>query len=247
MRNMRTHEIVSAFKEFKVNSNTLDIERDLVHLFYSMYNDLKPIQRGIIVDGAMHKIIQGVRQSGKSYLLKKIALINAFLTFDKTIYVASNKHTSSKAFCDDLEEMYMNIPSQMKPSVTSWTRDGVHFDNGSRILTGLSKCCYTCDLNIDLLLMDEAAFYNESDVSEFWYSNYPCLSNKEIIIASTRSSRSKRNFFWRTWLEAGVKNDFQKFTITNKDIPKRDSKWVKEMKAIIGENQYYKEYIIKNS
>lgn len=226
---MITHEIISSLK------NNIIV------------NNLSSIQMKIISDGAPRKIIQGVRQSGKSYLLKSIALLNAFYNYDKTIYVTNINHMCSKSFLDDLKETYMSIPSHLKPGITRWDSRCVDFDNKSRIMVGIANRDSTCGLDIDLLLMDEVAFCNENNVCEFWDNNYPCLNNKEIIIASTRSSRSKRNFFWRTWLGAGIKNDFQKFKITNKDIPKRDSKWLREMKALMGKNRYYKEFIIKNS
>jgi hypothetical protein len=96
--------------------------------------------------------------------------------------------------------------------------------------------------------MDEAAFYNEKDVEEFWYSLANGRMVKEIVIVSTRKNRSKKNFFWRTWLDAveGT-NGFKPFKVSNKDCPTiRDLKWVKEMKNILGRATYDREYTIRS-
>ena len=217
-------------------------------IYSAIYNKyLNQPQCNIIWDKAQFKIVQGVRQSGKSRIIHALAMLQAVMLPGKTIFITAYKHDAAKCINRDLKDLYIMLPNS-KPAVTMWNNGQIEFDNGSRIFTGIANCCSARGLHIDVLLMDEAAFYNEKDVKEFWYSLANGRMVKEIVIVSTRNSRSKKkNFFWRTWLGAveGT-NGFKPFKISNKDcVNERGLKWVKEMKKILGRKAYDREYTIR--
>jgi hypothetical protein len=151
---------------------------------------------------------------------------------------------------EEIRQLYSSLPGYARPAITTKNHDQIVFDNGSRIITSIANENSTCGIQIDLLLMDEAAFYNEKEVKAFWYA---IATNgrmiREIVMVSTRKNRSKKtNFFWRMWLGAqSGTNGFKPFKINNKDCStKRNSKWVKEMKSILGRATYDREYTIRS-
>lgn len=98
----------------------------------------------------IHTIILQPRQSGKSQTI--ISYILWLLCFfpDKQIGVASNKLTGAKDLLSRFKYSYEELPTFLKPAVTSYNIFGVDFDNGSKIVSiattessfrGLSMSC----------------------------------------------------------------------------------------------------------
>jgi len=218
-------------------------------IYNEIYNNfLNQPQCNIIWDTAPHKIIQGVRQSGKTRIIEGMALLHAILFPYKTILITSHSKRMSNSINEDIRQLYYSLPKESKPGLKLCSHERIVLDNGSQILTSIATENSGRGYGIDLLLMDEAAFYNENSIKDFWYSLANGRMVKEIFIASTRKNRSKKNFFWRMWLGAGEgTNGFKQFKISNNDCPTvRDAKWVKEMKKMLGRATYDREHTIRS-
>lgn len=214
------------------------------------YEYLNTPQDNIVWDNARFKIVQGVRQSGKSRIIKALAVLHAIMVPYKTILVTSFNRSSSNHINDEIRQLYDSL-SDPKPKMEVCNQRQIVFENGSTIYTDVANCHSSRGMNVDILLMDEAAFYNENDIKQFWDNNLYIMKmgKREIVIVSSRKNRSKKtNFFWRTWLEAeNGSNGFKQFKLSNKHCTtKRNSKWVKEMKSILGRTTYDKEYTIRS-
>jgi hypothetical protein len=65
-------------------------------------------------------------------------------------------------------------------------------------------------------------------------------------IISTRKNRSKKNFFWRTWINAGLgKNNFKQFTIRIKDVNYLDQLRLASIRKTISRAHYDNEFTIR--
>ena len=237
--------IVSQGKTFSFPKGLLQA----MPLYNAIYNDyLNQPQCNIVWDDAPFKIVQGVRQSGKTHIIKALAMLHALMCWGKTILITANTHQMAHRINEDIKTLYNSLP-EPKPRATSWNQMYIDFDNGSRIVTCIANCCSGRGLTIDMLLMDEVAFYNEKELKLFWESNFPLIKGmgREIVIVSTRKNRSmKTNFFWKTWIGAqDGKNGFKPFTISNKDCPHKDKKQVKAWKNILGRAAYDREHTIR--
>jgi hypothetical protein len=205
-------------------------------------------QKEIIEESSECKIIQGVRQSGKSLILEFIALTEAFKKTNTTIFLACAKKVMTKNILDGLKSLYLNAPDYLKISVTRWDSTGIEFSNGSKIIVATPNTAYSCGLKIDVLLIDEVAYCNKKELQEFWDSNFQIVkyaNRGKVVLASTRSSRSKKNLFWKIWTHAvEMENSFKAFKITSKDCG-RTKKDLKTIKNTIGRAAYDREHTIR--
>jgi predicted AAA+ superfamily ATPase len=65
-------------------------------IYEAIYNKLlNPPQCRIVWDKSPLKIIQGVRQSGKTRIIEVLAILHAFMCPGKTIFIASHKKLMS--------------------------------------------------------------------------------------------------------------------------------------------------------
>jgi hypothetical protein len=202
-------------------------------------------QREIVNDPSRFKIIQGIRQSGKSSILLDIALKEACENYNKTIFITSPNLTRSYRLRESLKPIY-SFTSIPKMRICGWYKTSIEFENGSKIIFSQPHVANSCGVTIDVLLMDDMAFCNVIQLQKFWDSNFLYFQNTgKIILASTRWSRSKKNLFWKTWLGAieGT-NSFKPFTINSRDT-RIDKNELKEQKNILGRNNYDREYTIR--
>lgn len=173
----------------------------------------------ILDDSSKFKIIKGIRQSGKSFLLKTLALYTAFHNENKTIGIVSYDDNASNIFMKNLQESYKNILD--KPGVIIWNKNQLSFDNGSSIFCTICSPDAFRGMGIDLILLDEMAFFDNKKVADLWQFNMPCLyeRNGSFVAASTIKNRSQDNFFWQLWSNnQGIYDEYTRFTITSKDI-----------------------------
>jgi hypothetical protein len=206
-------------------------------------------QQEIVYDTSKFKIIQGVRQSGKSFILECIALKEAFQNSNTTILITSYTVQSAELILKHIRDLYYNITPENKPGIEILTKKLIVFDNGSEIHVGSTAENAGRGFGVDILLMDELAYCNETKLQSYWDSMFPtviCRHPGKVVIASTRKSRSKNNLFWKLWISAVDKKKgvFKPFTINSKDMG-RTKETAKELKSILGRAKYDREYTIR--
>jgi hypothetical protein len=189
--------------------------------------------------------VQGIRQSGKSLMIQTVALEHAISRPYQTVYIASAMGGAlryfSQAMRDQFDAMSVGV------TIVKWTHDVIHFSNDSRIFLGtFGNYMRLQGMKIDFLLCDEIAFAPDAD--NFFRVAYSLLSpNTKFWIISTRKNRSKkRNFFWKTWINAlDGKNSFKPFTINRKDAPYVDSQRMKSINRGLTRSHYDNEFTIR--
>jgi hypothetical protein len=194
-------------------------------------------------DEHKHKIVQGVRQSGKTKLLESIAIAEVHKP-QKTIAIISANAKSAAEIMAPIREKCCS-KGYLKPIVNN--NHMLQLSNKSRILSfGVSENILR-GTRVDVLLVDEMAFHNEKTLKTFWHANYPILHDGEIIVVSTRASRSKKkNFFWRLWVDAGEgMNTFKQFAISAKDVPYFTKEKLRQTRKALGRRNYEKEYTLR--
>lgn len=223
--------------------------KNVVDDYNKVYVDmLTEKQREFVKDESKYKILQGVRQSGKSHIIKVIAFLTAMYESDKTIAIISYKMDAARRILQDIKQLYTELVLAHKPKIESSTRDSLDFDNGSRILVSACNCCSLRGFTVHHLLLDEIAFADEKQMSMLWESTFPVmLWGGKISILSTRSSRSKKNFFWRTWLDAvNGTSEFKPFTLTAKDAGFNKLKMKNIRNCFHSKAEYEKQFTIRN-
>ena len=243
---MNIQNILNQLHNLKNQRGLNSFEKAIVATYDKLYGSLTEKQQEILYDTSKFKIVQGVRQSGKSRLLNTIALLTTMFIPDKTVFLGSFKESATKYNLQNMKELYYSLPEEGKPSVITWNQNKIEFVNHSTIYTGAVTPYSTRGLGIDLLILDEIAFCNNMNVKDFWDSNFPIMKHRgEVIIASTRANRSKKNFFWNTWVGAGEGfNDFKRFALASKDCTfsnRRAAEWKKNL----GRARYEHEHIIR--
>ena len=129
----------------------------------------------------------------------------------------------SESIRQDIYRLFMQI-SKNPNGITVNNSRNIQFANGSTIFfRSFNSPDALRGMGIDLLILDEAAYASdERSMKDLWKSNWPVLNprNSKVIIASTRNSRSKKEFFWKMWLDAVEdKSNFVPFTLGAKDCP----------------------------
>jgi phage terminase large subunit len=224
-----------------------DIKTVTLEQYFSKVFGLNNKQTSIICDPAKYKIIQGVRQSGKTMMIEIAALIAAISGSYKTIAILSSKHQMSESIRQDIYRLFMQISKNPKGITVNNSRN-IHFANGSTIFFGsFNSPDALRGMGIDLLILDEAAYASdERSMKDLWKSNWPVLNlrNSKVIIASTRNSRSKKEFFWKMWLDAVEdKSNFVPFTLGAKDCPHIKNRG--NLKKYMSRAQYDREHTLR--
>jgi hypothetical protein len=208
--------------------------------------DKDPFEK-VTNDTHRFKIIQAIRQSGKTYHICSSALAYSQTNIHKTIFIG----TVNEEMCRFIKEQIVLLYSKLKPNekfrMTSTTKNLISFDNGSDIRIGRITPYCVRGMAVDYFLLDEFAYVDFNVAKEFIVTAFPCMVNKKeskLEIYSTRKNRStKKNMFWNIWANHNVWN-FKSFTIPSKECPHLKPK-LKQMKSIMTRPQYEREFIIK--
>jgi excinuclease UvrABC ATPase subunit len=214
------------------------------------------IYTNIIRDSSSTKIVQAVRQSGKTGFLVDYALAKSQLNYNHNIFLVSCNVNMSNYINNELRDTYIKIPYGYRSDVKVCRKDQLGFDNGSAIYTVAATNPHLFrGFNVGTLLVDEMAFCTDNRIMRELLENVmhrlDFSKNSEIIIISTRKSRSKKNnLFWKMWLDANeskpfFKTHFKPFAIRTKDVPHLTKEKMKNIKSIIDRAAYDREFTIR--
>jgi hypothetical protein len=214
----------------------------------NMYN-LNKSQNSIVNDTHPYKIIQGIRQSGKSKIIQSIALQDAIECPYTTIVIATYDLNNATCVVSSLMHTYINISAELKPALLAKNNTEIVFTNYSSIkVIPVGTPDVLQGLKIDTLLMDEVAFAKSDKAQSFYHTARCCQSTSstsKVVIASTRMNRSKKNFFWKMWLDAmDGKNKFKPFKLAIKDCPHLKDR-ISDMRENMTRSQYDNQFTIR--
>ena len=193
------------------------------------------------------------RQTGKTTTAAGYLLWFAMFVPDSTILVAAHKHTGAQEIMSRIRYSYELCPDHIRCGATSYNKQSLEFDNGSRIAAQTTTETTGRGMSLSLLYADEFAFVPPNIATEFWTSISPTLATGgKAIITSTPNSDEDQ--FAQIWKEANHKfdefgnetpvgrNGFFPFRAFWKEHPERDDKWAEVERSRIGEERFRREH-----
>ena len=193
------------------------------------------------------------RQTGKTTCAAIYLAWYAMFNPDQTILVAAHKYTGAQEIMSRIRFVYETCPDHIRAGVTSYNKQSIEFENGSRIVAQTTTGNTGRGMSISLLYCDEFAFVQPNIAEEFWTSISPTLATGgRAIITSTPNS--DEDTFATIWKQAEEKfdahgneqelgsNGFHSFVAQWDEHPDRDEKWKEEEIGRIGEEKFRREY-----
>ena len=193
------------------------------------------------------------RQTGKTTTAAGYLLWYAMFVPDSTILVAAHKYTGAQEIMNRIRYAYELCPNHIRCGVTSYNKQSIEFDNGSRIVAQTTTETTGRGMSLSMLYADEFAFVEPNIASEFWTSISPTLATGgKAIITSTPNSDEDQ--FAQIWLEANKKfdehgneqpvgkNGFFPFRAYWNEHPDRDEEWANTERSRIGEERFRREH-----
>jgi len=193
------------------------------------------------------------RQTGKTTTAAGYLLWYAMFVPDSTILIAAHKYTGAQEIMQRIRYAYELCPNHIRCGVTSYNKQSLEFDNGSRIVAQTTTETTGRGMSLSLLYADEFAFVPPNVAQEFWTSISPTLATGgKAIITSTPNSDEDQ--FALIWKEANKKfdefgnatnvgrNGFFPFRAYWNEHPDRNDKWAEEERSRIGEERFRREH-----
>ena len=193
------------------------------------------------------------RQMGKTTTAVGYLLWYGMFVPDSTILIAAHKYTGAKEIMQRLRYAYETCPDHIRCGVTSYNKESIEFDNGSRIVAQTTTETTGRGMSLSLLYCDEFAFVPPNVAVEFWTSISPTISTGgRAIITSTPNS--DEDTFALIWSEANKRfddegnetalgvNGFSAFRAFWHEHPDRGDEWKQQEMGRIGEERFRREY-----
>ena len=193
------------------------------------------------------------RQTGKTTCASIYLAWYAMFVPDQTILVAAHKYTGAQEIMSRIRFVYESCPDHIRAGVTSYNKQSIEFENGSRIVAQTTTGNTGRGMSISLLYCDEFAFVQPNIAEEFWTSISPTLATGgRAIITSTPNS--DEDTFATIWKQAENKfdehgneqelgsNGFHSFISHWSEHPDRDEEWKQAEVGRIGEEKFRREY-----
>lgn len=169
------------------------------------------------------------------------------VTFEDGTYIkATHDHRfycdGEWIYCEDIlpkDNLYGKIVSDIEQVESEIVYDIFNVeDTHSYITNGILSH------NCNFLYIDEAAIIPNNIADEFFTAIYPIISagkKTKIVLTSTPKGY---NHFWKYWNEAEKgTNGFAHLRVHYKEHPKRDEKWAKEQRELLGEVAFNQEVL----
>jgi hypothetical protein len=193
------------------------------------------------------------RQMGKTTTAVGYLLWYAMFVPDSTILIAAHKYTGAQEIMQRLRYAYETCPDNVRAGVTSYNKQSIEFENGSRIVAQTTTETTGRGMSISLLYLDEFAYVEPNIAIEFWTSISPTLATggKAIITSTPNSDEDQFSLIWKeankrfdefgNQTELGRNGFFPYLAIWN-EHPERDEKWADTERSRVGEERFRREH-----
>lgn len=196
------------------------------------------------------------RQLGKTTTAVGYLLWYAMFVDDSTILIAAHKYTGAQEIMQRLRYAYEMCPDAIRAGVTSYNKQSIEFENGSRIVAQTTTETTGRGMSVSLLYSDEFAYVEPNIATEFWTSISPTLATGgKAIITSTPNSDEDQ--FAQIWNEANKqyddfgnatelgRNGFYPFMAIWSEHPDRDEAWANTERSRVGQERFEREHECK--
>ena len=196
------------------------------------------------------------RQTGKTTCAAIYLTWYAMFNADQTILIAAHKYQGAQEIMQRLRYVYELCPDHIRAGVTSYNKQSIEFENGSRIVAQTTTDNTGRGMSISLLYCDEFAFVQPTIAEDFWTSISPTLATggRAIITSTPNSDEDTFATIWKqaeqTFDENGNEqnvgiNGFHAFKADWWEHPDRDEAWRDAEMGRIGEERFRREYGIE--
>ena len=203
---------------------------------FELYN----FQERIVTEIDSHRfnIIRKFRQAGVTTIMCAYSLWTIIFNDSKNVMVVSIGDRESTAFLERVYNMYVDLPTWLKPSLKERNKHNIVLSTKSRIRSqpaGAGR-----GESVSLLIVDEAAFVEK--MRDFWAAFFPTISTGgNVVLLSTVNGMS--NLYYELYQKAAKKeNTFNVIDIHWQEHPEYTAEWSKEMRPAIGERMWAQEY-----
>lgn len=196
------------------------------------------------------------RQMGKTTTAVGYLLWYAMFVDNSTILIAAHKYTGAQEIMQRLRYAYETCPDHIRAGVTSYNKQSIEFENGSRIVAQTTTETTGRGMSVSMLYCDEFAYVEPNIAVEFWTSISPTLATGgKAIITSTPNSDEDQ--FAQIWNEANKrfdeygnetelgKNGFYPYKAIWSQHPDRDEVWANEERSRVGVERFEREHECK--
>ena len=196
------------------------------------------------------------RQMGKTTTAVGYLLWYAMFIPDATILIAAHKYTGAQEIMQRLRYAYETCPDFVRCGVTSYNKQSIEFDNGSRIVAQTTTETTGRGMSISLLYCDEFAYVAPNIAVEFWTSISPTLATggKAIITSTPNSDEDQFAQIWNEAnkrfdeygnLQAVGRNGFSPYMAIWNEHPDRDEEWADTERSRVGPERFDREHECK--
>lgn len=183
------------------------------------------------------------RQSGKTTTVTMFIMHFILFNHDKNVALLANKAGMAKEILERIKLAFELLPNWMKPSVKTWNKTKIEFDNGCKVSANATSTNSIRGEAVSLLVVDEVAAIPTSVWDAFYTSTYPTISSgkeSKVLLISTINGY---NHF--TKMIEDAKNGRSKFVFSEvrwDDVPDRDEEWKADTIANTSEQAFMQEH-----
>ena len=173
----------------------------------------------------------------------------------QTILITANKLAQAQEVLERIKYSYQLLPEWMQPGIKKFNERKIVFDNESIIQCRATTADAPRGLSPTLVYLDEMAFVPKRIAESFMTALKPTLSTggKLFITSTPMNDEDEFAKIWKgatdhydengNYIEDGTgRNGFFPMKYIWSDHPKRDSKWEREYKNSMTEEQFLQEF-----
>ncbi len=161
------------------------------------------------------------RQSGKTVTSGIYLLWRAMFHVDPiNIGIVANKRSTAIEVLDKIKKIFIELPIWMQRGISIWNKGSIEFENGTRIMTDGPSSDSFRGYSINIVYLDEIAYFKKSLWDEFSDAVFPTMNSlifKQVIMTSTANGM---NHFEHIVKQAKRKDTPEKYITTSwKNVP----------------------------
>jgi hypothetical protein len=223
------------FSENHFYITNVDKGKMIIPLYVAQKQILRSLQNNRFV------ALLSCRQAGKTTLTTIFALWLTCFTDDQRVVIVANNENTAIRVLKRIRLAYEMLPAFLKPGLKEYGKTGITFANDSSIGVSTTTSTAARGDTANCLIIDEAAFIEQSFLKEFWKSVIPVISSgKKTKIFMVSTPNGTDNKFYEIYSGAATEtNGWKAERIDWWDVPGRTEKWKKQIIAALGSEEAF--------
>lgn len=180
------------------------------------------------------------RQSGKTTLIAAYALWYALFHNDRNVCLMARKWAQANEIMLRVKEIFRKLPEYMRLDTKLDRKEIMQFTNNSRIFSCSANSAMLHGRTIDLFVIDEAAYIDDSDFEELMMCILPVMmSRKDAQTIFLSTPQKKETTFYKIYEHAlDEKNSWVPHRVKWNCRPERSKEWLETAKKNFDKDQF---------